>query len=205
VRKVKTTIFYAIRTKINLTKRLIQASRAHFILCTACSFLGVLIAILIPQKTHTSSQSFIWLISEGQFNPVTGAIWLVVFSLLPFVVVSFSRYGFFLFWTLGYGVILIASILIWRSAFISVSVSAFYGVLYIILFIIPVFIIELWSLSCTLNCIYEMCGLCNHKRSYVTLRFSTLFSAMKSFLFTCLAFNVLWWAILSIIFSCIFA
>ncbi|MCL2631392.1 MAG: hypothetical protein FWD49_07770 [Firmicutes bacterium] len=197
---------YWLRRNVEAIKCDFFRLKPHFFICLGCLLFGLLVALFKDYSIYEKCSSFLYAISLGSFNPFGTAVLIILFTTLAFALTIFSGAGFLFFCLFGYGGISLASYLIFKNAFIAVAVGGFIGVLYLMLFILPVVILNWLWLSRALCCVYEISGFAGKKCfvKNVSFRIGYIVPKIKHFYIKSICFNFLLWVILTIIFSIIY-
>jgi hypothetical protein len=196
---------FTLKGKLTALKKEIQKDQRHFALCAGLLIVGFLIALMGDYGDFEASP----------FNPVYQAylgansyikygVYMALFTALLYLSVLGSGFSFVFYCIFGYGGILIFSYFSFRYAFIAVSVSAFHGLLYFVLYILPLVLINSFAVSFALKKLYHICGFSCNKKGFGRYDYKSIFNAIKYKVLFSIVFNLLWYSILSFIFSRIY-
>jgi hypothetical protein len=198
----KKSPLYWFRSKLCEFQRCFRRCKVHFYIALGAAVFGVLLAVFKNYSVYEVAKNFIYDIRLGVFNPVGMGFLILLFTTLLYTagfLASLHRTFFFVF---GYGSIALSSYFLWRSAFIAVAVNGFYGGLYLVFFVTPVFLLNLFWFSLALAQLYITNGFMKGKLSSINFacQFRIFFPFAKLNYIRSLILNFTLWA-----FICIFA
>jgi hypothetical protein len=188
-------------------KRNIKHNRTHYLICICCACIGIIIALSMPCSVDSRNTSFLYRISIDDFNPFTGILCLVSFTFIYSLVIFVAGINLQLFSIVGYGSIFVGSCSIWRATFNAIHNNPLTGILNLILFIIPIFIVNFALFSYILASVYDARSYRARQNRKCTLRCDKhlLLPYCKMHLLRTLIFNLTLWTVLVAIFSTIYA
>lgn len=195
------------REKLLRLKAIFCKFRIHFYICFVCIALGFLIAVTKPYGNFTESSNFLASIVNGDFRLFVSLILVGLFTTLAFLAVFCCSIRFICFLIIGYGGLIIGTYFFWKLVFIAIAVDGVLGILYLLLFMLPVFLFDALMIIIALAKIFEICGYAQKKKGCLTGLASNgklIFNAIKSYWYKCLIFNYVLWLILMLLFLVIF-
>lgn len=147
-------------------KRYFATYRVHFVLCLAFALIGLLSALSRTYDGHY--YNFMAAIAGGDRSPVGMFLRIAGFTSLTyfFVFATSFHFGFFI---VGYGGIAVGSMLLFRGCFASVVADGVWGILCLLLFILPVFLFDLISVILCLIKVYDFRGYAVNRRCFINL------------------------------------
>ncbi|MFA5449848.1 MAG: hypothetical protein WC292_05370 [Clostridia bacterium] len=196
----------AIRNKYARIRSIFLKNKLHFYICFACIAVGCIFAASGDYADVTKSSNFIADIVNGTFSPFLNMFLIGLFTSLLFFAVFCAGLRFWLFLVSGYGGLLVAAYLMCRTIIIAFAVDGFWGFIYFILFLLPIFLFNCLMYILALARVYEISGYRHNRKCLVGLRSQSrlLFESIKKFWLYCLLFNYILWLLIMLIFIIIF-
>jgi len=160
--------FFSTRTRMCwcTLKSYYVAYRMHFILCSAFALIGLLIALSKPSER--SFYNFMAAIALEQRSPVGMIFRIAGYTTLTYFLVFATSFHFVVY-IFGYGGIAVGSMLIFRCGFASIAADGVWGVLYLVLFLLPVFLFNLICIILCLVKVYDFRGYSVDRRCFLNL------------------------------------
>lgn len=154
--------FYAI---VCTLRRYYAVNKLHFIVSLACAACGLLIALSGVYKDEPQSANIIVIFTGGQRSPLSTIIHILFYTSLAYIAIFVAAIHFWLF-ILSYGGIIAGTYYLLRCGLVAVSVDGFLGLLFLVLYIMPIFIFNLFAIIVLLNKVYDQCGYITNKRYF---------------------------------------
>jgi|GEM_PF-3554584 hypothetical protein len=207
-RKIYVSIARWLRDKWNRISCFYSKNRIHCLIAFACVLVGFLVGILVAAKGGSSNSGgnnpngLINNIANRVYSPLSLIFFIALFTTIAYLAIYIASIRYWLFWLFGYGGIFIGTLLFWRSAVIAIATAGFLGILYLILFMIPVFIFDAIFIIIVLAHIYEACGFSNNRRNFPNLacHWRMIFRVIKRPYLQCLLFNLIFGLVMVIVF-----
>ena len=197
----KKSPLYWCRSKFCELKYHFNRCRMHYYIALGAAVFGILLAVFRNYTVYEVARNFIYEIRIGVFSPVRMGFLILLFTTLLYILGFLASLHFGMFCIFGYGGIILSSHFLWRSAFIAVAVNGFYGSLYLILFVIPVFLLNFVWFSLSLGCLYITSGFMRGKLKSINFscQFKIFFKIAKPNFIRSLVLNFGLWAAVAII------
>lgn len=175
-------------------KCLVKKNKVHFIVSMAVIALSLFLAMTVKYETVDSCGCIACAIKAGVFNPFWFLLKLFLYLSIVYLMMFAASYHFVLF-LINYIFITIVLFLNIKYAIIGIFVNPLCGVLYLVLYLIPLLFFNYFLIMNSILKIYDLSGYCSNKKHFVS------YSCLYKVVFKNISNYIIWSLIISF---CIF-
>lgn len=175
------------------------SNRAHFYIAIAAAVLGFLTALSGKYSALSETKCFVIVIIGGSTSPLPQFFSILLYTALLYAAVLAASFHFILFFVVGYGAIFAAAYFALRSALIAIAVASGIGIIYLLLYIVPMCLLYFICVSCALGRIYDISGFSRGRKRCGSACFNNSWVEVRPYFLFNLAAALAYWVLFYIV------